>query len=525
MNRVSLRRLLLYLPLKTGSVAFLLFALLFAGGSWQSSPGSIASVLRETTAILRDPETQWMVFLCLAIYFTAFLFLRSRSEKGLTQRRKGAKAIHWLAGLLFINAVLYALHYSPSTPALTLLAGAVIGQGFAVGANFKGGRLKAEGGNDFSVLVVSLVVILLALAATWQTDSGHSFAYRSHARWSGPWDNPNIFGLLMGTGFALAVGLFVQSLKSKVQGREIGARSWKLGVGKYTVVILCLLAAIFMARGLLHSYSRGAWIATLCGLVYFFWAKVQSLKFKVQGHWISRLAKSWFPLSVILVSAFVLMFWHFRQTDWHPARRALSAVNTVDFSWRNRVAAWEGILQITAEHPWFGAGWNQPEPLYEHYYLPPNLNESAAIEMNDYLMLAATLGIPALFCFGMYLWLSLAGKAKSRKQKAEITDRQDAGATLADSLSAPGGRGEGQGEVRAIQSAEIRSQDLKLDLRPPASDLLSITCRAGAIVLLVGFWFDGGLLKLPTAATFWFLLELGSVTLHKGAANQTNEVS
>jgi hypothetical protein len=43
--------------------------------------------------------------------------------------------------------------------------------------------------------------------------------------------------------------------------------------------------------------------------------------------------------------------------------------------------------------------------------------------------------------------------------------------------------------------------------------------------LLVGFWFDGGLLKLPTAATFWILLELGSVTLHKGAANQTNEVS
>ena len=213
---------------------------------------------------------------------------------------------------------------------------------------------------------------------------------------------------------------------------------------------------------------------------------------------------------VVLASAFVLVFWHFRQTEWHPVRRALSALNAVDFSWRNRVAAWEGALQIAAEHPWFGAGWNQPEPLYEHYYLSPKLNESAAIEMNDYLMLGATLGIPALFCFGMYLWLSLTGKSESRKQKAEIGDSQDAGASLADSLSAPGGRGEGQGEVRAIQSAEIGSQDLKSDLRPPASDLLSITCRAGAIVLLVGFWFDGGLFKLPTAATFWILLELGS---------------
>jgi hypothetical protein len=30
------------------------------------------------------------------------------------------------------------------------------------------------------------------------------------------------------------------------------------------------------------------------------------------------------------------------------------------------------------------------------------------------------------------------------------------------------------------------------------------------VVLLVGFWFDGGLFKLPTAATFWILLELGA---------------
>ena len=36
-------------------------------------------------------------------------------------------------------------------------------------------------------------------------------------------------------------------------------------------------------------------------------------------------------------------------------------------------------------------------------------------------------------------------------------------------------------------------------------------CRAGAIVLLVGFWFDGGLFKLATGATFWILLELGQL--------------
>jgi hypothetical protein len=40
-----------------------------------------------------------------------------------------------------------------------------------------------------------------------------------------------------------------------------------------------------------------------------------------------------------------------------------------------------------------------------------------------------------------------------------------------------------------------------------------MACRAGAIVLLVAFGFDGGLFDLPTAAVFWILLELGTSDL------------
>jgi hypothetical protein len=78
--------------LKTGSVAFLVFLFLFAGATLESSSNFISSALREITAVLRDSETQWMVFLCLGIYFTAFVFLRSRAEINLTQRHS-AKAI------------------------------------------------------------------------------------------------------------------------------------------------------------------------------------------------------------------------------------------------------------------------------------------------------------------------------------------------------------------------------------------------------------------------------------------------
>ena len=120
---------------------------------------------------------------------------------------------------------------------------------------------------------------------------------------------------------------------------------------------------------------------------------------------------------------------------------------------------------MMAEKPWLGLGWNQPEPFYDQYYSANKLDETAAIQLNDYLMLGATLGIPALFCFCMYLWISGQWLVVSGQKEAYQTLRE--------------------------------------------LEWLKIVCRAGALVLAVGFWFDGGLFKLPTAATFWILLELG----------------
>jgi hypothetical protein len=466
---------------KLGVVAFLGFVLLFADGVWRSSIGFTGSVLREVTTVLLDPEEQWMVFLCLMAYFATFFCLRSPWG---TIFAWIINPNLWLACVLLISAVIYALHYSPSTQALTLLMGAVLVQGAAVWTTFNSRKLNVGGGNVFRVLAVSLFVILLLYASLWSADFNKSFEYQGHARWSGPWDNPNIAGLLMAVGMVLAVGLFVQILISKIQGlktEKTASGVWYLAFGRFASIILCPLAVILMGHGLLHSYSRGAWLATFCGVGYL---TFQALKCQVLGSsklaignrqsaisydsCLSWLKSNWSPFAVVSASVFMLTFWHFQQSDWHLARRALSAVDPVDFSWRNRVAAWEGALKITAEHSWFGTGWSQPEPLYEYYYLPPKLTESAAIEMNDYLMLGATLGIPALFCFGMYLWLSLT-------QKSGV----------------------------GINSLELRTLDCS-----------KIVCHAGVIALLVGFWFDGGLFKLPTAATFWILLELGTVQSH-----------
>jgi len=203
-----MKRELFLKVLKAGVVSFLLYLLLFADHFRGSSADVIGSALSEFTAILLDPETQWMAYLCLGIYFTTFLFFRWRTSSSFW---RGANPDLWLASGLVIMAVIYAIHQVSSTQAFTFLAGAVLGHGMTFWADFDFHNSKWKIQNWFGVLVVSILVIFLAWASVWHTGAGYTFEYRSKPRWSGPWDNPNIFGLLMGTGVVLALGLTVAS--------------------------------------------------------------------------------------------------------------------------------------------------------------------------------------------------------------------------------------------------------------------------------------------------------------------------
>ncbi len=196
------------------------------------------------------------------------------------------------------------------------------------------------------------------------------------------------------------------------------------------------------------------------------------------------LHRNWLPAAGILFSVLLVAFWNFRHTEQHIVRRAFSFGNVNDFSWRNRVAAYEASLQMMADKPWLGFGWNQTQRVYDQLYRDPQVAEAAAIQLNDYFTLGTTLGVPALACFVAYVGLSLTRSrecgVRSGDRKAEDKSQQS----------------EGTGSVSA--------------LRPLNSGRwLPAVCRAGAIVLLVGFWFDGGLFKLATGSVFWVLLELG----------------
>jgi O-antigen ligase/polysaccharide polymerase Wzy-like membrane protein len=450
--------------LKLIGVAFLLFVLLFANSSWADFFGSISSFRQEIIAVLSDSGTQWIVFLCLGIHFATLVWFRIRfhtrsSVEGgryEAQSSKGEALIIWLALGMILSAIAYVLYYSASVQALTLLFSVVIAQGIAFLRNRK----------KIGLFIVSVLIVLLAVASCCRMDTIRYFEYRGHTRWSGPWDNPNLFGLLMGTAVVLSVATGIGESKTDAgRARKIISK------------IICALVAMLCGYGLCKSYSRGAWLGTTTAMAYLLWSKLQHSRFDLTGTSFLRCAKKWRPLAVIGFALIALSFWQFRFTDYLPVHRAFSIADLNDFSWRNRVMASRQAVRMMSNRPWIGFGWGRAESVYVKKYRPPQIENGAAIQMNDYFMLAISAGVPALVCFLVYVGLSL------RSPHSTVHRPQS---------------------IRAADSGS-EATDFK-DL-----DWLQATCRAGAIVLLVGFFFDGGLFKLATGSVFWILLELGRV--------------
>ena len=217
--------------------------------------------------------------------------------------------------------------------------------------------------------------------------------------------------------------------------------TFNIQIGKYVVLLACLIAAGLCGVGLFKSYSRGAWLGTAVGLGYLAY-QVARQKRKAEGgkrestyltpaltprptggegeampsstihppssNFDAWLGKNRFSLAVILISVAVLAFWQFRFSEARPVQRIFSANNPNDFSWRNRVMAWQGAGRMMMDRPLTGFGWGEAETVYGKKYCPTN--ESAAIEMNDYLMIGISAGVPAMICFLVYILLGLRGK-------------------------------------------------------------------------------------------------------------------
>src|SRR5665213_1188276 len=149
---------------------------------------------------------QWMLLACLSSWSGMLIFLTfSRNDLP-------------LVGLLLIAIAAYFISHAESSrapDALVLLAGVTLGKG----AQFllQSGKQKAESRNESEVgsqmsevgntipeivtrhlpLAAFLVglVVLLAFGSWWHLDVARHFY--PGTRWTGLWDNPNIYGMLM----------------------------------------------------------------------------------------------------------------------------------------------------------------------------------------------------------------------------------------------------------------------------------------------------------------------------------------
>lgn len=504
----------------------LVSAALFGGFLTHCQIEWLQFVAREIQAACRDAGTQWMVVVCLLSYFVTFLILQGRlPQRGAEGAnlgsgnslpgRGGEGALFcrlmvspdfWLVGLVAWVLLRYAVDYTNAAKSLqvvVLLSGLVLGKGVALWVGWPKRPLTrpahtlspADGERARVRGTLSLLLFLLAASALWQPELGMEFHYRGVRRWEGVWENPNIYGLLMGVGLTLATGLLVSSSRFQVSGRGDAACGFMSSFTRHLSRALWLAAAGLCSFGLLKSYSRGAWLGTAVGLGFLFWKwinrETRELHEKEpsivadnpgrpqlsRGWRISRLVDhvclNWFPVLIILGSSFVICFWQFRHTESPLLRRVFSVGNVNDFSWRNRVAAWEGAGRMMLARPVAGFGWGQAEEAYREKYHAARLEETAAIQLNDYLMLGISAGVPALGCLVLYLALALKAAVRGFQHRAQT--------------------------LSPVEAATGRK--------------LSATAAAGASVLLVGFWFDGGLFKLPTCAVFWVLLELARASL------------
>lgn len=167
----------------------------------------------------------------------------------------------------------------------------------------------------------------------------------------------------------------------------------------------------------------------------------------------SRLRKSAVLLLLICSCTLVSIFWQYRNTDSRYAGRVFSAFNINDFSWRNRVDAWARMTTLFIDHPGLGVGWNnvETEPIWN-----TGPDGALAAQLNDYLTLAVSMGLFGFLSFLAYVCFSLRS------------------------------------------------------VKPKSTSTRAVIAQAASVVLMVAFWFDGGLFKLAISGLYWVLMSFST---------------
>ncbi len=401
----------------------------------------------EIEAVFQNPNGHWQVVSALALNAVLWagvpVFLNGRR----TAQRPSVS--DWaLFGFLGLTVAHYACRYSTaagSTEPLLILVGIWVASVWRVVGSLQPPRCFWP---VFWVGVFGLAVISL-----WHWPVFRVYHYREARRATGLWNNPNTYGLLAACLSAACLAwLFRLAPWKQAAGNQclnqsnVGRRAW-----------LLLLPLVPALLGMVRSYSRGAWLGFLVAMVWCGWVQfsplLRSLRARAGTGSIPD-RRRWLAIRLFLVVLLVggpSYLWFLKDFQTPLLRRVGTVVNHTDRSWRNRVDAWIGAARMTVARPITGWGLHQVDATYAREFKPAHLKETAAIQLNDFLTLAAGMGVPAV---GLFLVLVVSRLCLAHRER-----------------------------------------------NPKVAPLL---------VLLVGCWFDGVLFRIPLAVPFWVLLLAGT---------------
>lgn len=455
---------------------------------WLTTPisNTVIDQLRIKSLLLfTDKSTQWMTMTSLLYGLAVLTVVRvlaykqgnSAFSKSSDRQSRSPAEDTCISALALSLAAGYFLNYQDSAnhvDAIVLMTCLFFGQSIGLWKLMQSDQATRV---SSTISMLQILVLILACFGMFRTDLFHATYYHSERRWNGVWENPNVFGLLMGMGLTLALGLILKNLRYW--------RGKRIRFGNYFSALFigqCVVGASLIVS-LLMSYSRGAWLATILGSAYLITFGLLNRSFNDCGK-PSLTAKFLLirnlPYFAILsLSLLLLAAIFYRSTDELVLRRALSISNINDFSWRNRLTAYEGSLQMAQTKYLGGYGWGNPQKYYEAFFQPAN-RQGLVVSLNGYAYLLLSAGIAPLSILCAYLWC-VFGKRIDCHQSLDTNSTPDA----------------------VLFAAPVGDEAWQI-----------LTCRAAALVLLVGVCFEGGFFSLSLGVPLWGLLELGRPELN-----------
>jgi len=187
---------------------------------------------------------------------------------------------------------------------------------------------------------------------------------------------------------------------------------------------LLVVPLAVMLLALLLSLSRGGWIGFASGFMIYLW-----LLWRGRYRALSRV-----PLVALLVLGLAAVF--LARMDTVPLVERVKTVEEIyrqpldEINTEGRLSIWKSSLAMVRDHPLFGTGWGAfrlAYPAYRDgkYFYGPRFAH------NDYLQIAAGMGIPGLIFFLAFVGLVFSSGLKKIREGPRDPDAQALPAVLA----------------------------------------------------------------------------------------------